>query len=117
MSDMAILQQSSLRWSVKPSNVSRFKLPDKAVQLASGQSLVAGGNKQIEIYGVRQPLQLIRNNDVRGNAITSTIHHLVEVRDDQIPECKFSLKNVLMGSVVSKLKCPVFLARDMSGLS
>jgi Galactose oxidase, central domain/Kelch motif len=29
---------------------SRFKLPDEAVQLASGQLLVAGGSKQVEIY-------------------------------------------------------------------
>jgi len=33
-----------------PMNDSRFKLPDEAVQLASGQLLIAGGSKQVEIY-------------------------------------------------------------------
>jgi hypothetical protein len=31
-------------------NNSRFKLPDEAVQLASGQLLIAGGSKKVEIY-------------------------------------------------------------------
>ena len=33
-----------------PLNDSRFKLPDEAVQLASGQLLIAGGSKLVEIY-------------------------------------------------------------------
>jgi hypothetical protein len=31
-------------------NESRFKLPDEAVQLASGKLLVAGGSKEVEVY-------------------------------------------------------------------
>jgi hypothetical protein len=31
-------------------NDGRFKLPDEAVQLASGQLLIGGGSKQVEIY-------------------------------------------------------------------
>lgn len=31
-------------------NDSRFKLPDEAVQLASGKLLIAGGSKQVEVY-------------------------------------------------------------------
>jgi hypothetical protein len=33
-----------------PLNESRFKLPDEAVQLASGRLLVAGGSKQVEVF-------------------------------------------------------------------
>jgi len=33
-----------------PLNESRFKLPDEAPQLASGQILVAGGSKKVEVY-------------------------------------------------------------------
>jgi hypothetical protein len=33
-----------------PLNDSRFKLPDEAVQLASGRLLVAGGSKEVEVY-------------------------------------------------------------------
>jgi hypothetical protein len=33
-----------------PLNDSRFKLPDEAVQLASGKLLIAGGSKRVEIY-------------------------------------------------------------------
>ena len=33
-----------------PLNDSRFKLPDEAVQLASGRLLVAGGSKQVEVF-------------------------------------------------------------------
>lgn len=33
-----------------PLNDSRFKLPDEAVRLASGQILIAGGSKQVEIF-------------------------------------------------------------------
>ncbi|MFI5098118.1 MAG: Kelch repeat-containing protein [Candidatus Acidiferrales bacterium] len=33
-----------------PLNDSRFKLPEEAVQLASGQLLIAGGSKKVEVY-------------------------------------------------------------------
>jgi Kelch motif/Galactose oxidase, central domain len=33
-----------------PMNDSRFKLPEEAAQLASGQILVAGGSKKVEVY-------------------------------------------------------------------
>jgi len=36
--------------ATSPLNNSRFKLPDEAAQLASGQLLIAGGSKQVEIY-------------------------------------------------------------------
>lgn len=36
--------------SVGPLQESRFKLPDEAVQIASGRLLVAGGGKQVEVY-------------------------------------------------------------------
>ncbi len=31
-------------------NDSRFKLPDEAVQLASGRLLIAGGSKEVEVF-------------------------------------------------------------------
>jgi hypothetical protein len=31
-------------------NDSRFKLPDEAVQLASGKLLIAGGSKDVEVF-------------------------------------------------------------------
>jgi hypothetical protein len=36
--------------TTSPLNENRFKLPDEAVQLASGQLLIAGGSRQVEIY-------------------------------------------------------------------
>ena len=33
-----------------PLNDSRFKLPDEAVQLASGELLIAGGSKEVEVF-------------------------------------------------------------------
>jgi len=36
--------------ATSPLNDSRFKLPDEAVQLASGRLLVAGGSKNVEVY-------------------------------------------------------------------
>ena len=36
--------------ATSPLNDGRFKLPDEAVQLASGQLLIAGGSKLVEIY-------------------------------------------------------------------
>jgi len=36
--------------ATSPLNDSRFKLPDEAVQLASGKLLIAGGSKRVEIY-------------------------------------------------------------------
>ena len=36
--------------ATSPMNDARFKLPDEAAQLASGQLLIAGGSKQVEIY-------------------------------------------------------------------
>jgi hypothetical protein len=36
--------------ATSPLNDGRFKLPDEAVRLASGQLLVAGGSKQVEVY-------------------------------------------------------------------
>ena len=36
--------------ATSPLNYSRFKLPDEAVQLASGKLLVAGGSKRVELY-------------------------------------------------------------------
>jgi hypothetical protein len=36
--------------ATSPLNDSRFKLPDEAVQLASGQVLIAGGSRKVEIY-------------------------------------------------------------------
>src|SRR5208283_588339 len=36
--------------AASPLNDNRFKLPEKAVQLASGQVLIAGGSKKVEIY-------------------------------------------------------------------
>lgn len=36
--------------SDSPLNDARFKLPDEAVQLASGRLLVAGGSKEVEVY-------------------------------------------------------------------
>ena len=36
--------------ATSPMHDRRFKLPDEAVQLASGQLLIAGGSKQVEIY-------------------------------------------------------------------
>ena len=31
-------------------NESRFKLPDEAVQLASGKLLIAGGSREVEVF-------------------------------------------------------------------
>ena len=36
--------------AASPMNDSRFKLPDEAVQLATGKLLVAGGSKQLEVF-------------------------------------------------------------------
>jgi Galactose oxidase, central domain/Kelch motif len=36
--------------ATSPLNDSRFKLPEEAAQLASGQILVAGGSKKVEVY-------------------------------------------------------------------
>ncbi|MCU1243935.1 MAG: Kelch repeat protein [Candidatus Acidoferrum typicum] len=36
--------------ATSPLNESRFKLPEEAAQLASGQLLVAGGSKKVEVY-------------------------------------------------------------------
>jgi hypothetical protein len=36
--------------ATSPLNDSRFKLPEEAARLASGQILVAGGSKQVEVY-------------------------------------------------------------------
>ena len=36
--------------ATSPLNVSRFKLPEEAAQLASGQILIAGGSKEVEVY-------------------------------------------------------------------
>jgi hypothetical protein len=36
--------------AASPMNDSRFKLPDEAVQLASGQLLIAGGSTQVEVF-------------------------------------------------------------------
>ena len=36
--------------ATSPLNESRFKLPDEAVQVASGRLLVGGGSKQVELY-------------------------------------------------------------------
>ena len=36
--------------ATSPLNDSRFKLPDEAVQVASGRLLVGGGSKQVELY-------------------------------------------------------------------
>ena len=36
--------------ATSPLNDSRFKLPEEAVQLASGQILVAGGSQKVEVY-------------------------------------------------------------------
>ena len=36
--------------AASPLNDSRFKLPEKAVELASGQVLIAGGSKMVEVY-------------------------------------------------------------------
>jgi len=36
--------------AASPLNESRFKLPDEAVQLPSGQLLIAGGSKEVEIF-------------------------------------------------------------------
>lgn len=36
--------------AASPMNDSRFKLPDEAVQLASGKLLIAGGSKSVEVY-------------------------------------------------------------------
>jgi hypothetical protein len=33
-----------------PMNDSRFKLPDEAVQLASGKLLIAGGSREVEVF-------------------------------------------------------------------
>ncbi len=36
--------------AASPMNASRFKLPDEAVQLASGKLLIAGGSKEVEVF-------------------------------------------------------------------
>jgi hypothetical protein len=36
--------------AASPLNDSRFKLPDEAVQLASGRLLIAGGSKEAEVF-------------------------------------------------------------------
>jgi hypothetical protein len=36
--------------ATSPLNESRFKLPDEAAQLASGQVLISGGSTKVEIY-------------------------------------------------------------------
>jgi hypothetical protein len=36
--------------ATSPMNDRRFKLPDEAVQLASGKLLIAGGSKEVEVF-------------------------------------------------------------------
>jgi hypothetical protein len=51
MSSAEIYDPRSGRFTAtSPLNDRRFKLPDEAVQLASGRLLIAGGSKQVEIY-------------------------------------------------------------------
>jgi hypothetical protein len=51
-----------------PLNDSRFKLPDEAVQLASGNLLIAGGSKEVEVFDPAQGKFLVaagEMNDAR----------------------------------------------------
>jgi hypothetical protein len=51
MSSAEIYDPHTGRFSAtSPMNDSRFKLPREAVHIASGQLLIAGGSKQVEIY-------------------------------------------------------------------
>ena len=47
-------------------NDSRFKLPDEAVQLASGQVLISGGSKKVEIYDPKSGKFLVASGEMNG---------------------------------------------------
>jgi Galactose oxidase, central domain/Kelch motif len=50
--------------ATSPLNNGRFKLPDEAVQLASGRLLVAGGSKQVEIYNPASGKFLVASGEI-----------------------------------------------------
>jgi hypothetical protein len=50
--------------ATSPLQDSRFKLPDEAVQLPSGQLLVAGGSKQVEIYDAKSGRFSVVSGDI-----------------------------------------------------
>jgi hypothetical protein len=56
-------------------NDSRFKLPDEAVRLASGQLLIAGGSKQVEVFDPQSGKFLVAAGQMNDNW-----HYMSETR-------------------------------------
>jgi hypothetical protein len=50
--------------ATSPLNDSRFKLPEEAVQLASGQLLISGGSKKVEIYDPKSGKFLVASGEM-----------------------------------------------------
>jgi hypothetical protein len=67
--------------ATSPLNDSRFKLPSEAIQLSSGQILVAGGSKQVEVYDPPSGKFLIATGQT-----TDARHFITEtrLRDDTV---------------------------------
>lgn len=58
-----------------PLNDSRFKLPDEAVRLADGKLLVAGGNKEVEVFDPASGRFLIASGEM-----ADARHYMAETR-------------------------------------
>jgi hypothetical protein len=56
-------------------NDGRFKLPDEAAQLASGQLLIAGGSKQVETYNPATGRFILASGELSG-----AWHYMSETR-------------------------------------
>jgi hypothetical protein len=61
--------------AISPMNDRRFKLPDEAVQLASGQLLIAGGSKKVEIYSPESGKFLLASGE-----LSNGWHFMTETR-------------------------------------
>jgi hypothetical protein len=61
--------------AASPMNVSRFKLPEEATPLASGDLLIAGGSRQVEIYNPQTGKFLLAQGQ-----LTDAWHFMTETR-------------------------------------
>lgn len=61
--------------ATSPLNDSRFKLPDEAAQLASGQLLISGGSKKVELYDPRSG-----KFSAAAGELTDAWHYMSETR-------------------------------------